>query len=50
MRVKIKLKSTKSHHFYTTTKNKRNTTEKVRIKKYDPVVNQHVEYVEDKIK
>lgn len=50
MRTKIKLKSTASSHFYTTTKNKRNTPDKIKIKKYDPVANKHVEYVEDKIK
>jgi large subunit ribosomal protein L33 len=50
MRIKIKLKSTASHHFYTTVKNKRNTEEKIKLKKFDPVVNKHVEYVEDKIK
>lgn len=37
-------------HFYTTTKNKRNTPEKVEIKKYDPVVRKHVAYKEAKIK
>jgi large subunit ribosomal protein L33 len=50
MRANIKLKSTASSHFYTTTKNKRNTPDKIKIKKYDPIVNKHVEYVEDKIK
>ena len=37
-------------HFYTTTKNKRNTPEKIEIKKYDPVVRKHVAYKEAKIK
>ena len=37
-------------HYYTTTKNKRNMPEKMAIKKYDPVVRQHVEYKEAKIK
>ena len=51
MREKIKLVSTaKTGFFYTTTKNKRNTTKKLEIKKYDPVVRKHVEYVEGKIK
>ena len=36
--------------FYTTKKNKRNTPEKIEIKKYDPVVRKHVAYKEAKIK
>jgi large subunit ribosomal protein L33 len=50
MRVNVKMRSTASHHFYTTTKNKRNTPDKMKRKKFDPIVNKHVEYVEDKIK
>ncbi|VFP87531.1 50S ribosomal protein L33 [Candidatus Erwinia haradaeae] len=37
-------------HFYTTTKNKRNKVEKLELKKFDPVVRQHVLYKEAKIK
>ena len=37
-------------HYYTTTKNKRTMPEKMEIKKYDPVVRQHVLYKEAKIK
>jgi large subunit ribosomal protein L33 len=37
-------------HFYTTQKNKRNMPEKMEIKKFDPVVRQHVMYKEAKIK
>ncbi len=37
-------------HYYTTTKNKRTMPEKMEIKKYDPVVRQHVAYKEAKIK
>ena len=51
MRDKIKLVSTaNTGHYYTTTKNKRTMTEKMEIKKYDPVVRQHVIYKEAKIK
>ena len=51
MREKIKLVSSAgTGHFYTTVKNKRNTPEKVEIKKYDPVVRKHVAYKEAKIK
>mgnify|MGYP001204416515 CR=1 FL=1 len=37
-------------HFYTTTKNKRTMTEKMEIKKFDPVIRKHVIYKEGKIK
>ncbi|MDX2477182.1 MAG: 50S ribosomal protein L33 [Gammaproteobacteria bacterium] len=51
MREKIKLVSSAgTGHFYTTTKNKRTMTEKLEIKKYDPVVRKHVAYKEAKIK
>ena len=51
MRDKIKLVSSAgTGHFYTTTKNKRNQTGKMEIKKFDPVVRQHVMYKEAKIK
>ncbi|AAW84623.1 50S ribosomal protein L33 [Aliivibrio fischeri] len=50
-REKIKLVSTaNTGHFYTTDKNKRNMPGKMEIKKYDPVVRQHVLYKEAKIK
>jgi len=50
MRDKIKLKSTESPYFYTTTKNKKNMAGKFEIKKYDPVVRKHVLFKEAKIK
>ena len=37
-------------HFYTTDKHKKNTPEKMEMKKYDPVVRKHVIYKETKIK
>ena len=50
MRDKIKMVSSAgTGHFYTTTKNKRKTTEKLEFKKYDPVVRKHVAYKEGKI-
>ena len=49
MREKIKLVSSAgTGHFYTTTKNKRNTPEKIEIKKYDPVVRKHVIFKEER--
>jgi len=51
MREKIRLVSTAgTGFFYTTTKNRRNTPEKMVIKKYDPKVRKHVEFKEAKIK
>ncbi len=50
-REKIKLVSSAgTGHFYTTDKNKRNTPDKMVMKKYDPVVRKHVDYKESKIK
>lgn len=50
MRELIKLvSSAKTGHFYTTTKNKRKSTEKLELKKYDPVVRKHVTYKESKL-
>ncbi len=51
MRDKIKLNSSAgTGHYYTTTKNKRTMTEKMEIRKFDPVVRKHVIYKEGKIK
>ena len=51
MREKVKLVSSAgTGHYYTTTKNKRTMTEKMVMKKYDPVVRKHVDYKEAKIK
>ncbi len=36
-------------YFYTTSKNKKRTPEKLVFKKYDPVVRKHVEFKESKI-
>ena len=51
MQEKIKLVSSAgTGHYYTTTKNKKNTPDKLVMKKYDPVVRKHVDYKEAKIK
>lgn len=51
MREKVKLVSSEgTGHYYTTTKNKRTMSEKLEMKKYDPVVRKHVMYKEAKIK
>ena len=50
MRDKIKLVSSAgTGHFYTTSKNKKTMPDKMEIKKFDPVVRQHVIYKEAKI-
>jgi len=45
----IKLQSSASSHCYFTQKNRRNTTGKMEIKKYDPIVRKHVMYKEGKL-
>ena len=51
MRDKIKMvSSADTGHYYTTTKNKRTTPDKLEMKKFDPVVRKHVIYREAKIK
>ncbi|MBT3070067.1 50S ribosomal protein L33 [Rhodomicrobium sp. Az07] len=48
---KIKLVSTAgTGYYYVTKKNPRNLTEKLALRKYDPVVKHHVEFKEAKIK
>jgi len=47
-RETIKMRSTASPHTYSVKKNKRNTTAKLELKKYDPVVRKHVLYKESK--
>ena len=50
-REKIRLVSSAgTGHFYTTDKNKRNTPDKMSMKKYDPTIRKHVLYKEAKIK
>ena len=50
-REKIRLVSSAgTGHFYTTDKNKKNTPEKMEVRKYDPVARKHVLYKEAKIK
>ncbi|ABS64424.1 MAG: 50S ribosomal protein L33 [Parvibaculum sp.] len=49
--IKIKLESTAdTGYFYVTKKNSRTMTEKMVIKKYDPIARKHVEFKETKIK
>ena len=49
--IKIKLASTAdTGYFYVTKKNSRTKTDKMSMKKYDPVARKHVEFKETKIK
>lgn len=49
--VKIRLNSTaNTGYFYVAKKNSRTMTEKMTVRKYDPVVRKHVEFKEGKIK
>lgn len=47
-REKIKLRSSASNFHYHTIKNKSTTPDRITLKKYDPVVRQHVEFKETK--
>lgn len=47
-REKIKLKSSKSPFHYYTTKNKSKTPDRITLKKYDPIIREHVEFKEAK--
>jgi large subunit ribosomal protein L33 len=49
--LKIKLESTAgTGYFYVTRKNARTMTDKMVVRKYDPVARKHVEFKETKIK
>ena len=48
--IKVKLVSTAdTGYFYVTKKNSRTMTEKLSLKKYDPVAKKHVDFKEAKI-
>lgn len=48
MREIIHLVNTETGYFYTTLKNKKKTTEKLKRKKYDPILRKHAVFVEAK--
>ena len=51
VRDKIKLVSSAgTGHFYTTTKNRKTTSGKMEISKYEPVARKHVVYKDTKLK
>jgi large subunit ribosomal protein L33 len=47
-RENIKMKSSKSHYHYFTTKNKTTTPDRLTLKKYDPTIREKVEFKETK--
>lgn len=47
-RQHIILESAESGHTYHTTKNKNNTSERIEIKKFDPIIRKHATYKEKK--
>jgi large subunit ribosomal protein L33 len=50
MREKVRLiSSAKTGYSYYTTKNKQKQTDKIQLKKYDPVVRKHVVFTETKM-
>lgn len=48
IRALVRLKSTVSSFTYITQKNRRNTTLRLVLKKYDPTIRRHVEFREAK--
>ena len=48
-RIKILLRSSESAYTYASTKNRRNTSQKIELRKYDPVVRRHVLFKESRI-
>jgi large subunit ribosomal protein L33 len=46
VRTVIKLRSTESHHVYYSEKNRRNSPNRLEMKKYDPTLRRHVVYRE----
>ncbi|UFX98445.1 50S ribosomal protein L33 [Candidatus Gromoviella agglomerans] len=49
-KLHVKMKSTQSHFFYVSRRNPKNTTEKLVLKKYDPVIRKHVDFKEASLK
>jgi large subunit ribosomal protein L33 len=47
-RIIVKLKSTESGHMYYTEKNRRNDSQRLELRRYDPIVRKHVLYRETK--
>ena len=47
-RIMVKMRSTESPYTYTTMKNKRNTPDRIQLKKYDPVLRKHVIFKEQR--
>ncbi|WP_139980411.1 50S ribosomal protein L33 [Nocardioides litoris] len=46
LRGKVQMASTESAYRYVTAKSRRNSPERLRLRKFDPTVRRHVEFVE----
>lgn len=44
----VKMQSSESAHFYMTERNRRNSTNRLELRKYDPTLRKHVVYKEAK--
>ncbi len=44
----IQMKSSESTHMYSTQKNKNNTSQRIELMKFDPILKKHVMYKEKK--
>jgi len=47
--TKVIMRSTESRYFYTTTKN-RKKTEKLALRRYDPIIRKHTDFKEEKMR
>ncbi len=47
-RILVKMRSAETSHVYWTEKNRRNDPQRIELRKYDPIVRQHVLYREAK--
>ena len=48
LRVTVRMSSTESPYRFTTTKNKRNHPQRLKLRRYDPVLRRHVLFREEK--
>ena len=48
-RAQVRLVNPESGYTYTSEKNKRNSQQKLEIRKYDPILRRHAKFVEKKV-
>jgi large subunit ribosomal protein L33 len=49
-RILIRLRNKETGSFYTTSKNRINSKDKLKLKKFDPKLKKHIVFDEDKVK